>query len=506
MPKARSDSPSIWVGTTPETSYPPLAADPVTDVCIVGAGITGLTAAYLLARAGRGVVVLDRWPVASGTTGHTTAKVSVLQGLAYSSLEQQVGADAATDYAAATLAAQQRLAAIVAQEGIACDLQRLPAYTWTEEPDRIEDVRGEVDAATAAGLPAVWVDAVPLPWPTLGGVRLDDQLAFHPRRYCLGLADIVAQAGGAIHEGTAAREVKEDGDDVLVVTESGTVRCAAVIIATLLPFHDPLLLGARTEPSRSYALAARIEGPLPPGLLLSAETPHRSVRPFTPLDDPGYLIVEGEEHVPGGERDVSRHHADLESWTREHFPVASIDYRWSAQDYMTPDGMPFIGRATPASDRVLVATGFNKWGMTNGTLAAMLLTDLIDGRESPWLERFSATRLGAQGAMGQLVSHNVQVAKHFVADRVRRGPSVAAIAPGSGAVVDQAAGKAAVYRKPDGSVHALSARCTHMGCIVAYNDAEGSWDCPCHGSRFDLQGRVIEGPAGAPLEAVELEG
>jgi glycine/D-amino acid oxidase-like deaminating enzyme/nitrite reductase/ring-hydroxylating ferredoxin subunit len=505
MSRARSDNPSIWIATTPETSYPPLPTDLSTDVCVVGAGITGLTAAHLLTRTGRRVVLLDRWPVASGTTGHTTAKVSVLQGLAYSTLDRRVGADASRDHAAASLAAQQRLAAIVADEGIACDLQRLPAYTWTEEPDRIEDVHREVDTAKAAGLPAAWDDSVPLPWPTLGAVRLDGQIAFHPRRYCLALADLVTQAGGTIYERTAAREVKEDGDDVLVVTESGTVRCTAVIIATLLPFHDPLLLGARTQPSRSYALAARIESALPQGLLLSAEAPHRSVRPYTPADDPGYLIVEGEEHVPGAEGDVSRHYTELESWTREHFPVLSIDYRWSAQDYMTPDGLPFIGRATPASDRVLVATGFNKWGMTNGTLAAMLLTDLIEGRESPWLQRYSATRLGAEGGVGQLVAQNVEVAQHFIGDRIRRGPSLAEIAPGSGAVVDQAGGKAAVYREPDGTLHALSARCTHMGCIVAFNDAERSWDCPCHGSRFDLDGRVLEGPAGAPLEAVDLE-
>ncbi len=504
MVMRRPDAPSLWLATSPETAYPPLSEDRTADVCIVGGGLTGLTAAYLLGQAGLDVVVLDRWQVASGTTGHTTAKVTVLQGLVYQGIEERLGRDAARDYAAANLAAQERLAAIAAHEAIDCDLQRLPAFTWTDDPGLVGAVRREAEAARDAGLAATYVDATPLPWSVLGAVRLDDQIGFHPRRYCLGLAEAVVRSGGSIHERTVAREVKEDDGGVRIVTETGVVQARWVIIATLLPFHDPMLLAARTQPSRSYALAARIEGRLPQGLFLSAETPHRSVRPHVAADGAGWLIVEGEEHVPGAETDVARHHAELDAWAREHFPVVSIDYRWSAQDYMTPDSLPFIGPATPGSDRVLVATGFNKWGMTNGTLAAMLLAGLIGGEAHPWLERFSATRTGVSGGAGQLIRQTLQVAGHFIGARLPGGPEIAAIQPGQGAVVDAHLGKVAVYRRPDGSLQALSARCTHMGCIVAFNDAERSWDCPCHGSRFDTSGRVIEGPAGAPLDVVEI--
>lgn len=504
MTETRPGRPSLWIATTPDTAFPPLQHDATVGVCVVGGGITGLTAAYLLATAGIDVTVLERWQIAGGTTGHTTAKVTLLQGLAYQAIAKHLGADAARDYAEANRAAQNRLARIIAEERIACDLQRLPAYTWTEDPGLVDDVRAEVGGARDAGLDASFDDTTPLPWRTLGAVRLDDQIAFHPRRYCLGIAERIIAVGGTIHEGTAAREVKDDGDGVRVITETGTVHARSVIIATLLPFHDPALLGARTQPSRSYALAARIEGTLPQGLLLSAEKPHRSVRPHQPTDGPGHLIVEGEEHVPGAESQVTRHHVELEAWTRDHFPVVAIDYSWSAQDYMTPDGLPFIGRVTPTSDRVLVATGFNKWGMTNGTLAGMMLAELAQGHEPAWSERFSATRLGATGNIGQLLKQTAEVGKAFLTGRLPGGRQLADIAPGSAAVIDGGGGKIAVSRDLDGTFRGLSARCTHMGCIVAFNDAERSWDCPCHGSRFDLTGRVLEGPAGGPLEPVEV--
>jgi glycine/D-amino acid oxidase-like deaminating enzyme/nitrite reductase/ring-hydroxylating ferredoxin subunit len=503
MSTERPDSTSLWLGTTDPTNYPPLSGDRSVDVCVVGGGITGLTAAYELTRAGVEVAVLDRWRVASGTTGHTTAKVSVLQGLVYQRITGHLGEAAARDHAAASEVAQARLAMIVEEEGIECDLVRLPAYTWTEDPGQVESVRAEVEAARSAGLDATFTDEVPVAWPTLGAVRLDGQIAFHPRRYCLALAERVAARGGSIHEGTIAREIREDEDSVRVVTQSGVITAKHVIIATLLPFHDPRGIFAKAYPSRSYALAVRVEDPLPQGLLLTAEAPHRSLRPHDPWAGERYLIVEGEEHLPGAEGDAAHHWDELAAYARSHFRVRSIDYRWSAQDYMTPDGLPYIGRM--ASDRVLVAAGFNKWGMTNGTLAGMLLADLARGLEHAWLERFSPTRIGSLGSLGPIAKQNLEVARDFVGRRLPGGPDVASVAPGTGAVVTHGLGKAAVYRHPDGSLQGVSARCTHMGCIVGFNDAELSWDCPCHGSRFDLAGRVIEGPAGADLEAVDIE-
>jgi glycine/D-amino acid oxidase-like deaminating enzyme/nitrite reductase/ring-hydroxylating ferredoxin subunit len=503
MTNGRPDSTSLWLGTSQETDYPQLTADTTADVCVVGGGITGLTAAYELTRAGARVVLLERWRVASGTTGNTTAKVSLLQGLVYQGIAEQSGEDAARDYAAANEAAQARIAAIVANEGIDCDLVRLPAYTWTEEPGQVEPVRREAEAAMTAGLAASFTEEVPLAWPTLGAVRLDHQVCFHPRRYCLALAERIVAGGGSIHEGTSALEVREDDGGVRVVAEAGEVRAGSVIIATLLPFHDPVGVFAKAKPSRSYALALRVEDPLPPGLLLTAEAPHRSLRPHVPANDEGYLIVEGEEHLPGEDPDASRHWDELAAYARSHFRVRSIDYRWSAQDYMTPDGMPYIGRA--ASDRVMIAAGFNKWGMTNGTLAGMLLADLSRGLEHAWLERFSPTRIGGLASLAPIAQQNLEVAREFVGARLPGGPDVTEIPPNQGAVVSRGLEKVAVFRRPDGTLQALSARCTHMGCIVGFNDAEQSWDCACHGSRFDLQGRVIEGPAGTDLAAVELE-
>jgi glycine/D-amino acid oxidase-like deaminating enzyme/nitrite reductase/ring-hydroxylating ferredoxin subunit len=502
MDAARSRS--LWMATSDAVHYAPLGGDMRADVCIVGAGITGLTAAYLLARDGLRVVVLERRTVASGTTGHSTAKVTALQGLTYSRLRARRGDDAARDYAAAQLAAQSALASIAEVEGIDCDLRRLPAFLWTGDPGQLDALRAELEASQEAGLPTAWTDDTPLPWPVAGAIRLDHQVAIHPSRYCAGLAERAAGFGARIHEGTAAHAVKRNGSGAVVETDRGRVRADAAILATLMPFHDPSLLAARATPSRSYALAAQVEGELPEGLFLDVERPHRSLRPYRPGSGIARLVVEGEEHRPGTGGRSSRHVEAIEAWARTRFRIRSIEHRWSAQDYMTPDGMPFIGPLTPGSRAVLTAAGFNKWGMTNGTLGGMILADLVRLGDHPWLARFSTLRLFGPAGLVDIARHNAEVAVAFVGGRLPGGRGLDDIAPGHGAVIGHGRGKAAVFRDQDGSLRALSARCTHLGCLVAFNDAEGSWDCACHGSRFDTHGRVIEGPATRPLEPVDL--
>ncbi|MFN2451033.1 MAG: FAD-dependent oxidoreductase [Candidatus Dormibacteria bacterium] len=499
---------SLWLDGPRETLRPPLQGRSECDVVVIGGGITGLTTAALLTAAGRRVVLLEARELAAGTTGNTTAKITALQSLVYSEITRKLGDDAAGDYAAASAAAVERVAALATAYRIDCQLTRAPAYTYTEEADAVGTIQTEVDAARAAGLPVELVHVTGLPYGVRVAARLDRQLHIHPRRYCLGLARAVEQGGGVIHERSRATGVRREGGRRVVRTRAGEVAAGHVVIATLLPFLDSGGYFARCEPSRSYAIAVQAaEAPGLSGMYLGVDQPARSVRPFRDAGD-SLLVIEGEQHKTGQESNTPARFAVLEDWARDRFEVSAVTHRWSAQDYMPADGIPYVGRNLATDGRVLVATGFRKWGMTSGTAAAGMLTDLILGVENPWLRTFHSTRLNAVAAAPRLVKANVNVGRRYVQDRVRslRTASLDDLALGSGAIVEHQGQRLAAYKDERGRVHALSATCTHLGCQVAFNAAERSWDCPCHGSRFDVDGAILEGPATRPLEPRPLSG
>ena len=482
-------NPSLWVGTTPDAgSRPPLAGPVTVDVAVIGAGITGLTAAALLQDDGASVVVLEAGAVCSGVTAYTTAKVTSLHGLVYAGLAGSAGDDVARLYGEANQAAVERVATFVEERGIDCDFSRRSAYTYTTDPGQVKQVEAEVEVARRLGLPAELTTETELPFDVAAAVRLDDQAQFHPRRYCRGLAGPVA-----VHEHTRALGVDEGGGGPCTVsTDRGEVRAGHVVVATHLPFLDRGGFFAKCHPTRSYALAARLDGPVPRGMYLGIDRPTRSVRA---AQGDGLVILGGEGHKVGQDDDTRRRHAALEEWARATFPVASVEYRWSAQDLVPVDGRPFVGPQLPGS-RVLVATGFKKWGMTNGTAAAMILADLVAGRDNPWTAAFDATRI-RETVTRDLVKENLDVGKRFVGDRLRTllPPDAEHLRPGEGGIARLGGEKVAAYRDDEGRLHAVSPVCTHLGCLVSFNTAERTWDCPCHGSRYTVEGRVIEGPA-----------
>ncbi len=498
MGSLRESNPSLWIPTAPPDDYPSLAeAGPGrVDVAVIGSGITGLTTATLLKASGAAVAVLEAGRVCSGVTAYTTAKVSSLHGLTYARLVSSAGEERARGYGEANQAAIETIAALVAERAIDCDFSRRAAYTYTTEAGTVGQIEAEVEAAQRLGLPATFTTETDLPYEVAAAVRFADQAQFHPRRYCLALASAIPDEGCHVFERTRAIAV-EEGSPCVVRTDRGPIEADHVVVATHLPFLDRGGFFAKCHPSRSYALAARLEGPPPQGMYLSADRPTRSVR--AALGDE-FVILGGEGHRVGEDADTRRRYQALEAWAREHFPVHEVAYRWSAQDYTPVDGMPFVGRLLPGS-RVLVATGFNKWGMTNGTAAAGVLADLASGRDSPWAEVFDATRLRSL-ATGELLTTNVGTVRHFIADRlstVRPGPAER-LRPGEGAIALVDGKKVAAYRDDDGALHAVSPVCTHQYCLVSFNTAERTWDCPCHGSRFTVDGKVLEGPAVEDLE------
>ncbi|HEX8135789.1 MAG TPA: FAD-dependent oxidoreductase [Actinomycetes bacterium] len=493
---------SYWVATAPETAFPAYrGGGPKVDVAVLGGGITGLLTALLLKQDGASVAVIEAGKVACGVTGSTTAKVTSLHGLTYARLARSLGTQAAQVYGEANQAGLALIARLVEQLGIDCDFERLPAFTYTEQPRQVPAVEQEVEAARQAGLPASFTTDIGLPFPVQAAVRFDDQAQFHPRRFCVALAQAVDGDGGQVFEQTRARNLRL-GFPCTVRTEHGDLRADHVVVATHLPFFDPLGLFAKTSPSRSYAAAVTLAEAAPPGMYLSADPATRSIRPL--VSGGNQAVVAGEEHKVGHGGDTRTHQQALEGWVRDRFPVRSVDYRWSAQDYMPADNVPYIGRLLPLYGRLHVATGFRKWGMTHGAVAAMLLRDEIAGRRNPWAGLFQASRLHPLASARELAVHNLDVALRFVGDRVRtlRPSSADGLAPGEAGIRELNGTKVAAYRDEDGRLHAVSGRCTHLGCLVAWNAAERTWDCPCHGSRFAYDGTVLQGPAVEDLPAV----
>lgn len=494
---------SYWIATSEAPARPFLDADADADLVVIGGGITGLTAALLAAQGGSRVMLLEARHLATGTTGNTTAKVTTLHGLVYSELERRLGLDTARAYADLNRLGLDRVRSLATELAIDCDLADMDAVTYTEESDRRGDIEREVQIAGSLGFAASYTDTVSLPFPVAAAVRFTGQAMFHPRRYVLGLAEGLEAEGGRIHESTRVLSVDLDGDRCLVRTPRAVVRAQRVIVATLLPIVDRIGLFARTAPSRSYALSAAAPDTSISAMYLSIDTPTRSVRPHP---DPAgtKLIITGEEHKTGQEPEADARYDRLEEFARERLGVEP-EHRWSAQDYRSSDGLPFIGRVDPRSDRILGATGFRKWGMTNGTAAGVLLAERALGREHPLASTFDTTRLRPIAAAPTFAKENIDVAARFIGDRLRGKPDLDSIRPGGGAVVRVRGRDVAAYRREDGSVSAVSARCTHLGCLVTFNGAERSWDCPCHGSRFDTDGRVIEGPATRRLRREDMD-
>ena len=490
---------SVWIETGPEQPrFGELDSDVRADVAVVGGGIAGITTALLLSEAGAEVALVEADRLAHGVTGHTTAKVSSQHGLIYDRLRSRFGADAARTYGEANEAALDWIARRA--EHIDCDFRRRSAYAYATSPSDRKKLESEAEAATEAGLPATLTETAPLPFETEGALRFDDQAEFHVRKYLAGLIEQLTAAGCRIFERSRAVEV-DGGDPCTVKTPGGRVTAGSVVIATHYPFLDRSLAFARVHPERSYAILCRTADAPPEGMLISAGSPTRSVR-SVPLDGEELLLVGGEGHRTGTGGDTEERYRRLEAFAREHWDVRSVEYRWSAQDNTTVDGLPYVGRLAPWERRVLMATGFAKWGMTGGTAAAMLLSDLALGRDHPWAKLFDPGRLTLRASAARLVKENAEAGVRFVGDRLTKPGrrSIDDLRPGEGDIVRHDGEKVAAYRDEDGAVLAVSPACTHLGCQVNFNTAERSWDCPCHGSRFAPDGSVLQGPAVHRLE------
>lgn len=494
----------IWKCTVEPVSFPALKHDARVDVCIVGAGITGMTTAYLLAREGKSVMVLDDGLVGWGETGHTSGHLCSMFDDRYFYLAEKHGEDGARLAAESHATAIDLIEAIVAEEKIDCDFERLDGYLFVPAGDSPEPLKEELDAAHAAGLTDVqWVERAPFTTFATGpALRFPRQAQFHSLKYLAALAAALTRLGGAIHTGTHVDGVEDGAPATVHAVTGATVTADTVILATNVPINDRFAIHTKQEQYRSYVIGAQIApSTVPKALYWDTLDPYHYVR-LHEGEGREILIIGGEDHKTGQEENEIARFEALERWARERFPtLGDIEYCWAGQIVEPLDGLAFIGR-NPGDENVYIATGDSGNGLTHGTVAAMIFTDVILGRKNAWAGLYDPSRkMGKE--MREYVRANLNEAGHYwhwlTPGDVK---SVDEIPHDCGAIMREGLHKVAVYRDEHGFVHKLSATCPHLGCIVTWNNADRSWDCPCHGSRFEATGKVVNGPANRDLDVL----
>jgi glycine/D-amino acid oxidase-like deaminating enzyme/nitrite reductase/ring-hydroxylating ferredoxin subunit len=503
-------NPSHWIETGPLPEFPKLDRDRTVDVIVIGGGIMGITAAYLAKQAGKSVALIERARCATVDTGHTTAHLTAVTDLRLNEIVDTFGRDAALATWEAGVAAIDQIVTLIRRLDIECDFHWVPGYLHApiREPDpkRIEELEREADVARELGIRAEFLPSVPIF--SVPGVKFSHQALFHPRKYLRALLEKIPGGGSYVFEQTSADEIK--GDPLTVKCGDHSVRGSYLILATHTPLQgttgmlSALLFQTKLALYTSYAIGGKVaKGRLPNASFWDTSDPYDYLR-IEPLADSQYVIFGGEDHKTGQQADTEQPYRNLEDRLRQIAPDVEIDSRWSGQVIETNDGLPFIGET---AEHQFAATGFAGNGMTFGTLGAMMAVDRLLGRKNPWADLYDINRKKVLGGTWSYLVENKDYPYHMVRDRIGRaeGDSLEQLGKGEGKVLKLEGKKVAAYRDEKGRVTQCSPVCPHLGCIVDWNNAEKTWDCPCHGSRFQPTGEVISGPAEEPLEAISKE-
>jgi len=499
---------SVWAATTDRPEFLPLASDITTDVCIVGAGIAGLTTAYLLTKAGKKVAVLDDGEISSGQTEVTTAHLSDEIDDGFTRMIKLHGEENTRLAADSHAASIDCIESIVKELKIDCEFKRIDGFLFAASEGDRDYLNNEFEAAMQAGRDVGMVYRCPLDYDTGPAIRYPRQARFHPLQYLAAVAKAIKDKGGQIFTNTHVDKI-EGGENANVKAGKFKVRANAIVVATNTPVNDMFAIHTKQFPYMTYAIGVRVpKGSVVDAMYWDTLDAYHYVR-LQSMNGKGadaydLLIVGGEDHKTGQADDTNERHTRLEEWTRERFPMAEdVEFTWAGQVMETIDGLAFIGRNPGDKENVYIATGDSGMGITHGTIAGMLLSDMILGKKNPWEQIYDPSRKAMRG-VGTFAKENLNVAAQYL-DWVLPGKvsSEADIEFDSGAVLREGLKKVAVYRDAAGKCHKMSAVCPHLQCIVEWNAAEHSWDCPCHGSRFDKFGKVINGPSNVDLSPAE---
>ncbi|BBY44619.1 FAD-dependent oxidoreductase [Mycolicibacterium celeriflavum] len=491
---------SLWLANRVEQPTPPDPldeSDRSADIVVVGAGITGLITAVLLARAGKDVLVLEAQRVGAGATGNTTAKISLLQSTKLSKIVDKHGPKTAGQYVQGNREGQEWLIQHCEAHGLS--VQREDAYTYAQSDKGVSSVRQELQACETAGLDAQWVDEADVPFPFHGAVRLADQAQFDPMPLLDSLVVELEERGGRLAQGVRVQKVSTEGDGLILTVRTSAgeefeVRTNQTVLATGIPILDRGGFFARLKPQRSYCMAYKVPVNITRGMYISADSPTRSLR-YAPTPDGDFLIAGGAGHPVGHQKSPASSVQELDQWTKLHYPGAMQTHYWSAQDYSPIDELPYVGPILPGNDKIFVATGFDKWGMTNGTAAALALSSRILGGRMDWAEAFASWSPHELSGIPKALQTNAQVALYLARGWITPVTRIANRTPDEGGVVSGPPWDLEARSVVDGHEYRVSPVCPHLGGIVNWNDADESWECPLHGSRFAPDGTLLEGPA-----------
>ncbi|KAJ49076.1 oxidoreductase, FAD dependent [Clostridium tetanomorphum DSM 665] len=485
-----------WISSTSTIDCPILDDDINVDVAIIGGGIVGITSAFLLKRKGLKVAIIEANKIAHGTTGHTTAKITSQHDLIYDNMLRKIGEENAKQYAEANESAIHFIANLVREKNIDCDFSWRPAYIYTQSNEYVEKIENEVKAASSLGIKASYLDKVPLPFNIKAAVRFDDQAQFHPLKYLFTLAKEIPGDGSYIFEHTKVVDVddNDNGHCVVLTNQDKKVSASKVIVASHFPCYDGLgMYFARMYAEKSYVLGVKVKEPFPEGMFITAEKSGHSLR-SQKYNGSEIILVGGEPHKTGSEKNTNAHYKNLADFAKTTFDLENILFRWSTQDCMTVDNIPYIGYLTSKTSNIFVATGFGKWGMTNGTVSAMILTDLITKKESSWEEVYSPSRFDVS-SFPKLASVNLNVASTLLKGKIIPVPNDAKINNGEAKVINVNGERVGAYRDENGKLHIVDITCTHLGCELVWNESEKTWDSLVVCSRFTYDGDNVEGPA-----------
>ena len=491
----------VWREGAYKKNYPQLDRDIIVDVAIVGGGITGITAAHLLKQAGKRVAVLEALSIGEGTTGMSTGNLYAAVEENYHLLQSKFDKDTTRKVAQSRAAAVNLIEHFATDYGIDCEFQRVPWYLFAEHPDDVETIQRELEAIKDAGLDAGFEQTLPLSAPTLGGIKLDGQAQINPLKYVRGLAEETHSPESMIYEHTKIVDYKDGhkGNPCVLHTDHGhRITALHVIMATHTP-KGIMFVQTLLGPYREYALAVSLADNIyPQGIFWGmAQGKRHSIRSYTSAEGKQHLLVLGEPHKVGQKENNEECFKQLEIYVRERFKVDQVEYYWAGQHYKSADSLPYIG-SNGEDSNIYHATGFSTDGLTYGTLSAMLISDHIMGNDNEWLKLYDYNRHNPGKAAKDFIKENANVMVQYLKDFPNMNVDAkefAEIGPGEGKTIVLDGEKYAAYRDPGNKLHVVSAVCTHMKCIVHWNSAERSWDCPCHGSRFSTDGQVIEGPA-----------
>ncbi len=470
---------SLWSESCKFRKREALNKDIKTDVLVIGAGIAGILTAYMLKQKGRDVVLIDAAEIASGNTKNTTAKITSQHDLIYSKLISEFGEEKARQYAKANELAIKKYKEIIGDRRIECDFEEKPAYVYSL--NEVEVLKEEAEAAKKLGIDAEFVQEANLPFKINGALKFNNQAQFNPLKF---LKDISNEL--VIYENTRALEIKEN----IVVTSGGNITANNIVVATHYPIMNaPGYYFMKMHQERSYVLALENKSEID-GMYIDLNKEGYSFRTYNNL-----LLLGGISHRTG-ENEEGGSYDELRKVAKRLYPKAKEKYHWSAQDCMTIDGIPYIGRYSSETPNIYVATGFNKWGMTSSMVSAMIISDMILEKENDFSEIFSPRRFDLSLSINNIANDLIETAKNFIAQKVYIPSSeIEHIKNGHGGIIEYNGEKVGVYKNKEGKEFFVSTKCTHLGCQLSWNADELTWDCPCHGSRFDYKGRLIGSPA-----------